>query len=91
MTTRANEGLKSIKKYIQAEFKDILCLPSLYIGPVEPIKEVMWVYEEQAGMIQREISYAPGLQKIFDEILVNAVDNKLRDSSMNTLKVDIDL
>ena len=71
-------------------FNDILCLPSLYIGPVEPIKEVMWVYEEQAGMIQREISYAPGLQKIFDEILVNAVDNNLRDSSMDTLKVDTD-
>lgn len=88
MTTRANERLKSIKKYLR--FNDILCLPSLYIGPVEPIKEVMWVYEEQAGMIQREISYAPGLQKIFDEILVNTVDNKLRDSSMDTLKVDID-
>jgi hypothetical protein len=25
-------------------------------------------------MIQREISYAPGLQKIFDEILVNTAD-----------------
>ncbi|EFX84711.1 hypothetical protein DAPPUDRAFT_47063, partial [Daphnia pulex] len=72
------------------KIKDILLLPSLYIGPVDPIKEVMWVYEEQAGMIQREISYAPGLQKIFDEIIVNAVDNKLRDSSMDTLKVDID-
>ena len=32
----------------------------------------MWVYEEELGMTQREISYVPGFFKIFDEILVNA-------------------
>ena len=32
----------------------------------------------------------PGLYKIFDEILVNAADNKVRDPKMDTLKVDID-
>jgi DNA topoisomerase-2 len=41
-------------------------------------------------MIQREITYVPGLYKIFDEILVNAADNKVRDSKMDTIKVDID-
>lgn len=62
----------------------------------------MWVYEpvlpteEQpnpstvAGrMVQREISYVPGLYKIFDEILVNAADNKQRDKTMNCIKIDI--
>ena len=34
-------------------------------------------------------SYVPGMYKIFDEILVNASDNKQRDSSMNMLKVDV--
>jgi hypothetical protein len=33
----------------------------------------------------------PGLYKIFDEILVNAADNKVRDPKMDTLKVDIDV
>ncbi|CAI7890970.1 unnamed protein product [Closterium sp. NIES-53] len=32
----------------------------------------------------------PGLYKIFDEILVNAADNKQRDSSMDAIKVTID-
>ncbi len=32
----------------------------------------------------------PGLYKIFDEILVNAADNKQRDASMNRLEVSID-
>jgi DNA topoisomerase-2 len=31
----------------------------------------------------------PGLYKIFDEILVNAADNKQRDKAMNLLKVEI--
>jgi hypothetical protein len=31
----------------------------------------------------------PGLYKIFDEIIVNAADNKQRDPSMNRIEVDI--
>jgi DNA topoisomerase-2 len=51
----------------------------------------MWVYDEaQDKIIQREISYVPGLYKIFDEVLVNAADNKQRDKSMNTIKINID-
>lgn len=35
-------------------------------------------------------SQVPGLYKIFDEIIVNASDNKQRDPSMDTIKVAID-
>ena len=38
----------------------------------------------------REISFVPGLYKIFDEILVNAADNKQRDKNMDTVKVTLD-
>ena len=34
-------------------------------------------------MEQKEITYIPGLFKIFDEIIVNAIDHKTND---NTLK-----
>lgn len=37
----------------------------------------------------RNVRYVPGLYKIFDEILVNAADNKIRDPNMDTLKVAI--
>lgn len=51
----------------------------------------MWVYDAaQECMVNRSISFVPGLFKIFDEILVNAADNKIRDPSMDVLKVDID-
>lgn len=50
----------------------------------------MWVYDEEQGkLVQKNITYVPGLYKIFDEILVNAADNKQRDSKMNIIKVDI--
>ena len=41
-------------------------------------------------MVQRKITYVPGLYKIFDEIVVNAADNKQRDASMTEIKIDID-
>ena len=41
-------------------------------------------------MEMREISFVPGLYKIFDEILVNAADNKQRDKNMDTVKVTLD-
>lgn len=50
----------------------------------------MWVWDEENGMVNREIKYVPGLYKIFDEILVNAADNKQRDKKMTTIKIDID-
>ena len=49
----------------------------------------MWVYEGEDGMKKREVTYVPGLYKIFDEILVNAADNKQRDPKMDTIKVEI--
>lgn len=51
----------------------------------------MWVYNtELESMEMREVSFVPGLYKIFDEILVNAADNKQRDKNMDTIKVTVD-
>lgn len=36
------------------------------------------------------MSFVPGLYKIFDEILVNAADNKQNDSNMKNIKVVMD-
>lgn len=65
--------------------------PDTYIGSVEHHADTLWVYDSVAQhMAFREISYVPGFYKIFDEILVNAADNKVRDSTMDTIKVTID-
>jgi DNA topoisomerase-2 len=39
----------------------------------------------------KEVTFVPGLYQIFDELLVNAADNKIKDISMDTIRVDIDL
>ena len=51
----------------------------------------MWVFDSTTeAMAYRQITMVPGLYKIFDEILVNAADNKIRDPKMDILKVTID-
>ncbi|XP_076297537.1 DNA topoisomerase 2 isoform X2 [Lasioglossum baleicum] len=75
----------------KSQLEHILLRPDTYIGSVEPVTELMWVYDkEKEAMIQREIKYVPGLYKIFDEILVNAADNKQRDPKMDTIKIELD-
>lgn len=37
-------------------------------------------------MVRRDVTFVPDLYTIFDEILVNAADNKQRDKSQNTIK-----
>uniref|UniRef100_A0A182K2H0 DNA topoisomerase 2 n=1 Tax=Anopheles christyi TaxID=43041 RepID=A0A182K2H0_9DIPT len=92
VTSSPKIGGKSIEKIYQkkSQLEHILLRPDTYIGSIEMVKEPMWVYDKEANkMVQREITYVPGLYKIFDEILVNAADNKQRDPKMSTIKVEI--
>jgi len=51
----------------------------------------MWVFDSATeNMAWKTITMVPGLYKIFDEILVNAADNKIRDMKMDTLKVTVE-
>ncbi|TKR77800.1 hypothetical protein L596_018711 [Steinernema carpocapsae] len=76
----------------KSQLEHILLRPDTYVGSVEYTdKEMQWVYDaEKDTIVQRKISYVPGLYKIFDEILVNAADNKQRDPKMNKIKINID-
>ena len=84
---------KSVEEMYQkkTQLEHILLRPDTYIGSTERITERMWVFDPGQGMVQRECEYVPGLYKIFDEILVNAADNKQRDPNMDTIKVEIDV
>ena len=71
--------------------QQIIKRPDTYIGSVEKTDAKMWVYNtEQDSMEFRDVTYVPGLYKIFDEILVNAADNRQNDKNMDTIKVTID-
>ena len=73
----------------KSQLEHILLRPDTYIGSVQPNTEPMWVYMDEGGMTLKEITYVPGFYKIFDEILVNAADNKQRDSKMDIIKIEI--
>lgn len=73
------------------QLEHIIKRPDTYIGSVERTEKQMWVYNtEQDSMEFREVSYVPGIFKIFDEILVNAADNKQNDKNMDEIRVTID-
>ncbi|XP_033628868.1 DNA topoisomerase 2-alpha-like isoform X1 [Asterias rubens] len=73
----------------KTQLEHILLRPDTYIGSVEPVSQTMWVIDD-GNLVNREVTFVPGLYKIFDEILVNAADNKQRDPSMNLIKITID-
>jgi DNA topoisomerase II len=84
---------KTIEEIYQkkTQIEHILLRPDSYIGSVEKESQQMHVFDEKTGrIVARSISYVPGLYKIFDEIIVNAADNKIRDPRMTTIKVTID-
>lgn len=73
------------------QLEHILKRPDTYIGSVETETRRLWVYNSQTeSMESRDVNYVPGLYKIFDEVLVNAADNKQRDKNMDEIKVIVD-
>ncbi len=94
--------VKTVEETYQkkTQLEHILLRPDTYIGSVEPLTQPMFVLDdghdgydyETVGrrIIQREITYTPGFYKIFDEIVVNAADNKQRDPTMDRLEIDVD-
>jgi DNA topoisomerase-2 len=65
------------KKYELLEH--ILALPDTYIGSIEPQKITNYIYDDtNKKMVLDELTYIPGLLKIFDEVIVNAIDHSMR-------------
>jgi DNA topoisomerase-2 len=84
---------KTIEEMYQkkTQLEHILLRPDTYIGSIEKHTQTLWVFDSVSNlMVNRPVTFVPGLYKIFDEILVNAADNKQRDPSMDSLKVVID-
>lgn len=91
-TKPAAKGKQTIEKTYQkkSQLEHILLRPDTYIGSVERAQELMWIYDsDKEAMVQKQIEYVPGLYKIYDEILVNAADNKQRDPKMDCIKIEI--
>ena len=68
----------------------ILQRPDMYIGTNTLRKQNWWLYDSACEeMYERKIYFSPAFYKIFDEILVNASDNKIREKEKQTyIRVD---
>lgn len=80
------------KKYQKlSPIQHVLKRPGMYIGGVDEVDQDVWIFEEKEDkIIEKNIKFSPGLYKIFDEIIVNAYDQTIRDPTVTTIKVDID-
>lgn len=77
VNAKSKSATETYQKLTQLEH--ILKRPDTYIGSVEMQKGLRWVYDKvNKRMAEKEINFVPGFYKIFDEILVNAADNKVR-------------
>ncbi|KAF2116306.1 DNA topoisomerase [Lophiotrema nucula] len=81
----------STKYQMLTHLEHIMKRPDTYIGSVERTEQKMWVYNSDTeSMEYRTVNFVPGLYKIFDEILVNAADNKQNDKNMSEIRVTVD-
>jgi DNA topoisomerase-2 len=75
------EEVKTVEeKYKKYELLEhILALPDTYIGSIESQKINSYVFDTATVKMESdELTYIPGLLKIFDEVIVNAIDHSMR-------------
>ena len=69
--------VSAYKKHTHREH--ILELPDTYIGSIDTHEENRWIWDEGAGrMTWSSVQFCPGFYKLFDEVLVNALDHRVR-------------
>lgn len=87
-TSKQKTATETYQKLSQVEH--IILRPDTYIGSTERTETQMWVFNKEKSLMEfKKVKLVPGFYKIFDEILVNAADNKQRDKSMSHIKVSI--
>lgn len=66
----------------KTQLEHIIDIPDTYIGSIEKSENDMWIYDDN-NIVKKTIEYTPGLFKIFDEIIVNAIDHWVRLKNQN--------
>jgi DNA topoisomerase-2 len=82
----------NIDKYqIKSPHEHVLLRPDMYMDTIKNDKLNIYIYDEKKKkIVLEEKTINSGLYKIFDEILVNASDQSIRDDTCNVIKVNID-
>ena len=79
MSVSASSETELGKYQKMSDKEHILKKPDTYIGPINMTETETYVYNtETSSIVQRPISYIPGLYKLFDEGAVNSRDHYVR-------------
>ncbi len=89
---------KSAKKSVadkyqrKTQHQHILDRPNTYIGSTDVVEQSLFIYDDTSSKIKRKImNFVPGLNRIYEEVLLNAYDQTVRaDTGITTIKIDID-
>eukprot|EP00439_Symbiodinium_sp_Y106_P014864 s1680_g2.t1 len=87
-----DQKVKTVEEIYQkkSQLEHILLRPDSYVGSIERQTQEHWVLDDASQrMSKRSLEYVPALYKIFDEILVNAADNLIRDPTQNIIRVEV--
>lgn len=77
------------KKFTQLEH--ILTRPDTYVGSLNQVTDYLWILnKEKTKIIKHITTHVPGLYKIYDEILVNAIDQSVNDNTLDQIRIEID-
>ncbi len=90
--TNSTESKSIEDTYVKlSPIEHVLKKPGMYVGDLDFRNEKQFIYNELIDKIeQKQISWSPGLYKIVDELVVNAYDQSIRDSSLKFISVDLD-
>lgn len=80
--------MSQYKKY--TPLQHVLARPDTYVGSLNPDVSKQWVFSDD-NMKMKQTSFVGGLFKIFDEILVNALDQTQVDADVDKITVDVDV
>ena len=62
----------------------------MWVGSSDLTKKDMWTFdEEKKKILKKEIEFVPAMFKIYDEVVVNAIDHVNRDKDCNEIKINI--
>lgn len=78
--------MKLEDKYrLMSDIEHVLELPDMYIGSRHP-----QTISTTINGVDTVVTYSPGLIKLFDEIIINAIDESTRDPTLTTIAITID-
>ena len=75
---------------VLSDIEHILLKPGMYVGSSQLITEDMYIIED-GNIVKKSIKYIPALQRLYEEILLNAFDQTVRDGTdCSEIHVNID-